>query len=514
MNTKDNDYYNKKQLAISQFNDALLFEAKHTCTQLCATKDDPEVFTLMGLIYGRLLDFPESSAWLSKAVNLYPEYTAAHFNLAVALKNQAKFSSAIEELEIVLAQNPDHYEAHLSLGDISETIGNFIIAEIHYKNAQRLKPKSTAAVAGLASIYERQGKYSEALDLIKPYIKNEPLNAYMALVYGRLAHSLGLQKDAVTRLEKIAENEPGIPAINFQLGRLYEDLGKFNKSFQHYKKGNDLQAPFFDSDLFGRRVDRLTELFSAPEVSAASRATFISERPIFIVGMMRSGTSLVEQILSSNPDIFGAGELPYIGDQVITLQNISPKISTYNIEQLNYSAQRYLEKVDILNSHTKYFVDKLPINFLNIGYIWLMFPGALIIHCQRDPLDTCLSCYFQNFFMTQRYTNSLETLGQFYLDYSRLMDHWKAIFQHFIYDVRYEDLVSSPEDEIRKLVQFTGLPWNDNYLDHSSNKRIVRTASYKQVRNPIYKTSIGRWHNFTPYIENLINTLDTNHKSR
>jgi hypothetical protein len=220
--------------------------------------------------------------------------------------------------------------------------------------------------------------------------------------------------------------------------------------------------------------------------------------------MPRSGTSLVEQILSTHPDVYGAGELGDINRLVASLPG--GKLGNQDIgkAELDRCATDYLEIIDQLDSQAARVVDKMPQNFMNLAYIELFFPNCKIIHCKRDPLDTCLSCYFQCFTAGVSFSFDLEDLGFYYKTYLAMMAHWKQALTLPIHDVIYEDLVANPEKEIRKLLKACDLPWNDKCLEFNKNTRNVLTASYNQVRQPMYKSSIGRWKHYEHHIQTLI----------
>jgi hypothetical protein len=234
-----------------------------------------------------------------------------------------------------------------------------------------------------------------------------------------------------------------------------------------------------------------------------------SETPVFIVGMPRSGTTLVEQILASHPDTFGAGETRNI--QRLVSQFGRPGEYPECVARLDVNVARRLADEYVLELHRRSggkarVTDKLPGNFHHLGLIATLFPRAQIIHCQRDPRDTCWSCYFHNF-QEVTYNCDLETLGGYYREYERLMSHWKACLPVPIFEVHYEQLVEEPERIIRELIAFCGLKWNDDCLRFHETRRPVRTASNLQVRQPVYQHAVGRWRNYTRHLGTLLTAL-------
>jgi hypothetical protein len=231
--------------------------------------------------------------------------------------------------------------------------------------------------------------------------------------------------------------------------------------------------------------------------------------------MPRSGTSLAEQILASHPDVFGAGELPVVNrmvDQLATVLDTSipyPEclkyLDNHTLEQL---ASEYLEEAQLKSNDEQFITDKMPSNFMHLGFISLMFPNARIIHCTRDPLDTCLSCYFQNFTGEHPYAYSLTSLGKFYRMYEKLMEHWSKVIPNPIFELSYEKVVVNPEQEIRSMVDFCGLEWDDKCLDFHQTKRTVATASHSQVRQKIYTSSVGKWRSYEKHLDELCSALE------
>jgi len=244
------------------------------------------------------------------------------------------------------------------------------------------------------------------------------------------------------------------------------------------------------------------------------RASVRSDRPVFIVGMPRSGTSLIEQILASHPQVFGAGELTDIVRLPLSLHTMLgterkyPQcLSLLTQDRIDTFAQHYLDKLASLSPDASRVIDKMPGNFMHLGFIELLFPDARIIHCMRDPLDTCLSCYFQDFSRSHPYSYDLENLGAFYNEYRKIMQHWRSVLSIPMYEIQYEELVADQEMKSRELVEFCGLEWDERCLNFHETKRYVGTASYDQVRQPMYKKSAGRWKNYENRIDVLKKSL-------
>ena len=240
-----------------------------------------------------------------------------------------------------------------------------------------------------------------------------------------------------------------------------------------------------------------------------------SDRPVFIVGMPRSGTTLVEQIISSHPRAAGAGELP---DIPWLIQRLPAELGSgagypgcveaLDRESVQRLAGSYLDRLGLVSATTDRVTDKLPMNYMHLGLIAVLFPNAVIVHCKRDPMDTCLSCYFQNFSRDLGFCFDLEDLGFYYRHYETLMAFWAEVLPLCIHDVAYEDLVKNPEDVSRGLIEACGLEWDPRCLSPHKNRRPVKTASSWQVRQPLYKTSVARWKRYEKHLGPLKSSLD------
>jgi Sulfotransferase family len=298
--------------------------------------------------------------------------------------------------------------------------------------------------------------------------------------------------------------------LHFGLGKAYLDLGDSAEAFRHYREGNRLKRATYtyDADVNDRWMAEIAEAFSPTLMKAKAEIGARSDIPIFVVGMPRSGTTLVEQILASHPMAHGAGELrrlQSLGDEV----GFPTGIPTLAPERLNGIGEAYLAYVAPMAAGRRHVVDKMPSNFALAGLIRLVLPDARIIHCRRDPVDTCLSCYTKLFAGQQDFAYDLNELGRFHRAYQRLMAYWRDILpaSHLL-EVDYEAVVDDVEAEARRMLQFLGLPWNDSVLRFYETERPVRTASSNQVRQPIYRSSAGRWRKHAAHLQPLLAALN------
>lgn len=480
----------------------------------------PEAFNNLGNVLLELGKLEEARASFEQALRINSRYAEALVNLGNVLKLQGQSAQAVTNYRRALEINPNFATAYKSLGGALIILGQLDEALACYRQAGRLDPADIGMIAAEAAILERQGLADQAYATIKPYIDNGPPNLEIGNALSALCDQVGRCDEAIALLEKGLAQEHGFLQLqrrivaHFNLGRLYDRKGEYDKAFAHFKTGNDLKPNSFDREGFAKGMEELPSVFNAEFMRDAPRATHGSQRPIFIVGMPRSGTSLVEQILSSHPQVYGAGELDDINNLSADMCKMLSSSSGYPacVRELtedgcNRLATRYLDRLAQLSPDTRYVTDKMPQNFLHLGLIALLFPQAHIIHCMREPLDTCLSCYFHDFASYHPYVYQLENLGLYYRHYQRLMRHWREVLPLPIHDVSYEALVEDQEAVTRDMLAFCGLEWDARCLRHHENKRFVNTLSYSQVRKPIYKGAVQRWRHYEAYLEPLKQAL-------
>ena len=377
----------------------------------------------------------------------------------------------------------------------------------------------------------------EVRELVNASFDDDGTEIEIALARATVLEQRGELEQAVAILEK-SLNADGTLAIDgigiqFMLGQIYDSLNRFDDAFEMYRLGNKHRLEAFPD--FGEKVElghslrRLIDVTSPEHFRRCPTSGLDTNRPIFIVGMPRSGTSLMEQILSNHPSVFGAGELSELGDEIRdTYQSdraggaleivaddpsgdfgclIPRDWENITQERLRDIAERYLNAIEKLSPDAERVTDKMPFNYMMAGVIHKLFPNATIIHTRRDPIDTCLSCFFQNFTAGSQFAFDLEQVGLYYRCYENLMLHWRDTLSVPILEVDYEDVVQDPEPNVRRVLEHCGLEWNGNCLNTHKSKRVVRTASYQQVRKPIYKRSAGRWKNYERHLGPLFKGL-------
>jgi tetratricopeptide (TPR) repeat protein len=472
----------------------------------------------LGEMLRRIGKLDEAIAAGRQATLLDPNDLDAHYNLGLALTDKGDYAAAIRSYRCALEINPAHNLSWNNLGSALEKMGDKKGAEQAYAKAAAINPRHAEAQNNLGAIYSEQGKLDEASRCFETAIASRPDFVEAHYNLSSLKHySDGDPHLAI--LEKLVQSSAALPVsaqirYNFALGKAREDVGDYARAFTAYAEGNRLQHALLPCDeaqsdtmLRGIKAVFTREFFEArqPLPQDAGRT------PVFIVGMPRSGTTLIEQILSSHPTLFGAGELMDMSEVIqhapsaVAGQPFAEWAGKISAEEFHALGKSYMDRVWKLAPGADYITDKMPANFFHIGMIHLMLPNAKIIHAMRDPMDSCFSCYSRLFNDTMAFAYDLGTLGRYYVRYMQLMEHWRDVLPRgTVLDVRYEDMVEDVEGQSRRMLDYLGMPWNEACLAFYENKRHVQTASVAQVRKPIYKTSIARWERFGANLDPLL----------
>jgi len=441
----------------------------------------------LGQVLNRLQMFEKAAHCFERGLTLDPQSPLLYQAMARTRHLQGRCVEARALITRALIYKADKADCHTMLGLVHQTEGNFEAAVADYQQAIAANPAHGQAHLCLAMIS-------------KP---DNPLVHIRELERIRTLASL----DAEQRT-----------TLEYALAKAYEKSDDHDAVFFQYRAANDLrkiQYPF-DSEKAAALANRLITTFSRDLFTSKAGIGSTSERPVFIVGMMRSGTTLSEQILASHPMVHGHGELDHLRQIVAAMpeqlggtQPFPECITMLDSATALRLAGEQLARLERDAPEAARSIDKLPHNFERLGVISLLFPHARIIHCTRDPVDTCLSSYFHDFGSDNRFTYDLKTLGSFYRHYyQRLMEHWKAVLPNPILEVPYEALVTDQEGWSRKLVDFLGLPWDERCLAFYKNDRPVYTYSLQQVRQPIYNSSIHRWRPYTRHLGSLFDALE------
>ena len=470
----------------------------------------------LGELHRRLGRLAEAVAAGERATALAPDDLDAHYNLGLAHTDKGEWDAAIRAYRRALELNPNHGLSWNNLGAALEKKGDLAGAEAAYARAVALNPAHHEAQNNLGAIYSEQGRLEDACrcfedsiranpDFIEPHFNLSSLKTYRA----DDPHLLYLERNLVK-----AGDMPVKARIRywFALGKAREDVGHYDEAFAAYAEGNRLQHELLPCDEVraDAMLERLTTVFDRDFFAARRDVPGSDKAPIFIVGMPRSGTTLLEQILASHLAVHGAGELPDLNQVIMDAPARAERrfpdfVPDLQPEDFRRMGEAYAERVWRLAPGVQHITDKMPANFFYIGMIRLMLPNAKIIHAMRDPMDSCFSNFARLFNDTMEFAYDLGTLGRYYVRYIKLMRHWHAVLPAgSILDLRYEDMVADTEGQARRILDYLGLPWDDNCLAFHQNKRHVKTASVAQVRKPIYKTSVARWRRFESHLQPLL----------
>jgi len=478
-----------------------------------------KVLSVLGNIYYQTKNYIQAVKYFTQLNNLDPNIADSWLNMGNALFQLGKVNESIESFKKVLKLNPTNVSAYTNIAHAYKHNGLPDKALPAYEKALELDIENLTAVIGIIDLYERSGELTKAYELIQQNINDGVENTDLAASYIRICSKFGSCDSAITYAENVLNNaeasDQETARLEYALGRIFDKNKNYDKAFSYYKHANSLSTCNYSSDDYIGLVTTLKKQFDWQFFTKVARPSVRSKRPIFILGMPRSGTSLTEQILASHPDIYGAGELTYIGDIVQSLDETILKNSHYpsgllqlTTEDMDQLAESYLSRLDKINQSALYITDKMPTNFIHLGLINILFPDAKIVHCTRDPIDTCLSIYFQDFGDTNPFANNIEDIAAYYQQYQSFVTHIKSILSVNYIEVPYESLVSDQEKESRKLIEFVGLDWDDACLSFNKTKRYVATPSYDQVRKKIYTSSVRRWVHYKEHISELIEMFD------
>jgi tetratricopeptide (TPR) repeat protein len=463
-------------------------------------------------------DMPAAIISYRRAIDLQPGNAVIHNNLGNLLRDQGALAESISTYRRAIALQPDFAAAHNNLGNALRDEGALEEAISAYRRVIELQPDFADAHSHLGTALFEQGELGLAFAAFEAAIALAPKRGAfqrMLVNTGRVAAG----SPAMVRLETLAAEplpETDRMQVHFALGAVYAEAGEADKSFAHLLEGNRLKRSRtpYDESATQALFDRIISVFTAAFLQARHKSGAVSDVPIFVVGMPRSGTTLVEQILASHPQVYGAGELRDLPRLVRRLESEPPEApfpelaATLSDETFTDLGAAYLQGVTARAPAAERIVDKLPDNFLRIGLIRLILPGAKIIHVVRDPVDTCLSCFSKLFTDDQPYTYDLGELGRYYRAYSSMMAHWRAVLPpDAMLEVRYEDIVADLEGQTSRLLSQCGLSWDDRCLRFHDHRRVVRSASAAQVRRPLYASSVGRWHAFAEQARPLLDAL-------
>lgn len=454
---------------------------------------------------------------IQRAHALAPDDAETSLILGMMLADHGAAESALPHLERAAAKVPGARQL-ASLANCLSSLSRIEEAHAAVEKAAAINPRFPGVPYTRAKIAEAMGRADEAIRIAEEAIRDGSAQQDLVQKFADLMKRHPRRGEAIDLLRQVA-NQPQLQPVKtghawYGLGSLLDAEGRYAEAFECFRKANEMGAPPFDAEATRRRTETVMNLYSKEMLERLPKGDPADRRPVFVVGMPRSGTTLLERIIGSHPEAAGAGELGTIPRLFASLaarvgiQGTPPDaLKLVNQQMMNDMAAEYIQRLTAAAPSASRIVDKMPHNFIQLGLISVMFPGATLIHSSRHPLDTCLSCYMTHLSVGHGYAFSLRGLAVEYTEYRRLMDYWRSILGDRITDVVYERVVADLESEARRIIGALRLPWNDSCLSFHKSSGPVLTASVNQVRRPIYDSSVNRWKNYEPYLGELIDGL-------
>jgi tetratricopeptide (TPR) repeat protein len=469
----------------------------------------------LGAAFAHLGQYPEAEAEFRQAIAIRPSFPEAYFNLAGVHEATGRYYEAEMPLRRALKLKPSYADARARLGANFLLVGRLEEARDCCEKVLRISPRHVQALVGLGQTEALMGHFAEAEALYKRALEVDQSHASAWAALASLRKMTPADGAWIKRAEELAAGGVAAKdeaALRFAIGKYYDDVQDFPRAFRSFQQANKLhkrRARPYDRRGHSAFIDDLMRVYTRDTLSAARAGTSDNERPVFVVGMPRSGTSLIEQIIASHPSAAGAGELNY-WTIVVRKHEAAIRQQLLDATLRKKLAADYQRELTAHSSQALRVVDKAPINADYLGLIHSVFPKARIIYAQRDPIDTCMSCYFQQLQPSLNFTMDLGDLAHYYRQHRRLMDHWHSVLpETALLEVPYAELVADQEKWTRRIIEFIGLPWDPQTLEFHQNKRAVTTASAWQVRQKIYKTSVERWRNYKKFIGPLLELGDS-----
>ena len=476
-------------------------------------------YNLCGLALQGSNNIIASIEYFKKSIDLDKNNIAAKNNISTSYKAIGKYDLSENYLKDALKISPNYIQALNNYANLNTNINNYKLAIQLLEKAKKIEPNNVIILYNLADTYKAMGNFSKSKEIFEFIIDkfdfHTPSHLSLSSIYKYDTDSLHL-KEMLSKLKSNNITTQNRIDLCFAIGKAYDDIGDYEKSYSFYLNGNKLNKEKlkynFNSDkiLFNSIIDSFKD-FDFKKLPKNND----EKKAIFICGMPRSGTTLVEQIISSHSEVSGEGELSYLQN---TIKNNYIENNSFKMKKLNQDIDQNIETIkkeyfDMINFHnlsTNNFTDKAPQNFRWLGFIRIFFSNCKIIHCSRNPKDTCLSL-FKNYFPASemRWAYDQEDIGNYFNLYKKLIEFWKSKFPDFIYEANYEKIINNPEKEIKNLINFCDLKWEDNCLNfHKNSKTPIKTVSVVQARNPIYKNSINTYENYSIYLNKLFSIIN------
>ena len=482
---------------------------------------DVSAIRMLAAIAIKLGRYGDADKLLTRCLELAPDFHLARNDYANALSKQQQYEPALAELETLLSVEPDNPNHLMLKASILVNIGNFQSAIDLYDRVLVRYPKQPRAHLSNGHALKTVGRQDDAINAYRKAIELEPSlgEAYWSLANLK-TFQFEAEEVAAMREQVLAkpDNRQDFFHLCFALGKSLEDRQQYEEAFGNFKLGNAVRRKTvsWDAEDHHRNMQRLEEFFDAGFFEERENSGCMDDSPIFIVGLPRSGSTLLEQILASHSEVEGTMELPDIisiarrlgGKKARADESRYPQILGEQLaQQLRELGEEYLERTKIQRSGAPYFIDKMPNNFSHVGLIHVILPNAKIIDARRHPLGGCFSGFKQLFARGQNFSYDLAEIGRYYRDYVELMDHWDRVLPGCVLRMQYEDVVADTENEVRRLLNYCGLEFEPECLRFYETERAIRTPSSEQVRQPIYSGATEQWRNYEGHLEPLVEAL-------
>jgi len=486
-------------------------------------KRDPNHVEAARLLAGLAIEnkqYGEAEVFLRHAASNAPDYGRIWIDLTNTLREQEKLDEAMECALKVLEMAPDKPEPHMLIASVAASMDRHEDAIRHYENALKISPDRPGAMSSMAHHLKTLGRQQDSVVMYRKAIEVKPdhAEAYWSLANLKTFRFAGHEVQAMKTLLKDDKlpDESRVQLDN-ALGLHYEAHKDFDRAFLHLEKCNFLrrQSEVYDPLETESGVDKIIEIIDKDFIDKHDDLGNSDDSPILIIGLPRSGSTLIEQILASHSQVDGTHELGDLPQVVKRIRRFSKKRASFPVNLLDVSpehwkkvGQDYIDSTRRFRAGAPYFIDKNPNNFIFVGLLRIALPGAKIINATRHPLDSCFGTYKQLFASGQPFSYNLTELGEYYVQYQRLMEHWHEVAPGFTLDVRYENVVGDLEGQVRRILDFCNLPYEENCLRFHETERAVKTASSEQVRQPIYSSSVDLWRNYENHLDELIRVLE------
>ncbi len=484
---------------------------------LMEDENNIDALRFMGILAFKSGNHDIAEAVLTKALKLDPTYSLVWANLAQVFSVTGQLDKAKKSFKNILNMDPKNGLIWAEYGTVLTKLANYREGRDAYLKALEFKPDSPRVHLSLGHVYKTMGEINASINSYKNTIIQNNLSgeAYWSLANLK---TYSFSENEIKDMEETLKGDMSDierSQMHFALGKAYEVKKDFDRSFRNYYEGNKVKKGLikYSSDDTSDNTKRILDFFSKENINNLSKSSTNNPDPIFVLGMPRSGSTLVDQIISSHSKVDGTQELPNIIKIAAELnndkQNSYPEVLK-ELDDLKISrlGKDYISETTWARDNAPFFIDKMPNNFIHIGLIKTILPNAKIIDTRRDPMDTCFSCFKQFFARGQLFTYSMEDLGNYYTDYIRAMNHWHKVYGKDIFTVHYDDVINKTEETIRELIDYCNLPFEQECLEFYKSSRPVKTPSAEQVRQPIYKSGLNYWKNYEKHLLPLKKIID------